>query len=175
MTRPNADIPELAFRAFLRASGLFRSEMEPHFARFGISGAQWGVLRALARAEAQGLPTLRLSDLSRRLLVKPPSVTGIVDRLERLGLLARHPAAADRRGKEVALTRAGHALVARVLEAHPAKIRSVMGGLTAPQQRALYELMEHLSSHLAGAVPPRKTLPTVPRRRAESGLHGVKR
>ena len=167
-----AEMPELAFRAFLRASGLFRHKMEPHFAQFGISGAQWGVLRAVSRANAQGHAAIRLNDLSRRLLIKPPSVTGIVDRLERLGLVERRPAAADGRAKEVALTRAGSDLVARVLEHHPAKIRSIMSGLNAAQQRDLYKLMEHFSAHLEAAEPP---VSTRVRSRTSSSLHGVPR
>ena len=63
--------------------------MQPYFARFGISGAQWGVLRQLHLAEQEGLAGLRQTDLSERLLVRPPSVTGVVDRLERVGYVQR--------------------------------------------------------------------------------------
>ena len=50
--------------------------MQPYFARFGITGSQWGILRTLHRAEREGLPSLRVTDLSDRLLVRPPSITG---------------------------------------------------------------------------------------------------
>jgi hypothetical protein len=43
--------------------GLLRQVMEPYFARFGISGSQWGILRALQGAEAKGEVSLRLTDL----------------------------------------------------------------------------------------------------------------
>src|SRR5262245_55410997 len=79
-----------AFRALLRNFGLVDRIMLPYFARFGISGSQWGVLRQLHRAEQEGLHGLRLTDLSERLLIRPPSVTGVVDRLERAGLVMRN-------------------------------------------------------------------------------------
>src|SRR5215468_1312905 len=102
---------ERSFRQLIRAFGLLERVMQPYFAQFGISGAQWGVLRNLHRAELEGKAGLRLTDLSRRMLIRPPSVTGIVDRLERAGLLARHAAPDDLRAKQVALTERGRDLV----------------------------------------------------------------
>src|SRR3982750_4910037 len=80
------DGAEPAFRALIRTFGLIRRVMEPYFGKFGISGSQWGVLRALNCAAKDGGESLRLSDLSEKLLIQPPSVTGVVDRLERLSL-----------------------------------------------------------------------------------------
>src|SRR5437660_2428318 len=94
---------EGAYRELIHVFGLAERVMQPYFARFGISGSQWGVLRNLHRAEQDGLPELRLSELSDRLLVRPPSVTGIVDRLERAGLVARRDSTTDLRAKHVGL------------------------------------------------------------------------
>src|SRR5437868_3671173 len=81
--------PETAVRALVRTFGLLERVQQPYFARFGISGSQWGVLRALHRAQKENLSSLRLTDLSERLLVRPPSVTGVIDRLQRAGLVVR--------------------------------------------------------------------------------------
>ena len=145
---PPSDQHIAAFRAFVRAQGLFRNVMEPYFARFGISGAQWGVLRSLHRAESEGLEHLRLTDLGRRLLVRPPSVSTLVDRLERVGLVSRLRAADDQRAKEIALTPDGRKLVKRVLRRHPEQIRAVLGGLDRSEVRELHRLMDQISSHL---------------------------
>src|SRR3954464_8308384 len=82
---------EAAFRSLVRTIGLLERVMLPHFARLGVSASQWGVLRTLYRAEANGDRGLLLTDLSERLLVRPPSVTGLVARLERDGLVTRDP------------------------------------------------------------------------------------
>jgi DNA-binding MarR family transcriptional regulator len=148
MDQPASNISEIAFRAFVRTSGLLRNKMAPYFARFGISAAQWGVLRALQRAEGEGFKGLQFNDLGRRLLVKPPSVTSIVDRLERLGLVTREAAVADLRAKRVRLTAQGRTLLRRVLRRHPAQIREVMAGLNQTEQRELGRLMERLAAHL---------------------------
>src|SRR6266849_311717 len=102
---------ENAFRELIRTYGLDERVMQPHFARFGITPSQWGVLRNLHRAEQDGLPSLRLSDLGERLLIRPPSVTGLVDRLERAKLVQRDGSPTDLRTKHVGLTKAGRRLV----------------------------------------------------------------
>src|ERR1043166_4189415 len=89
LARPSAPTADETFRTLLRTLGSLERVMQPYFARHGISGAQWGVLRTLYRAEQAGDAGLRLVDLSERLLIRPPSVTGVVGRLERAGLLSR--------------------------------------------------------------------------------------
>src|SRR5881409_2713776 len=103
-------------RAVVRSFGLLRRDMDPYFAQFGVSASQWGVLRALHRAELEGHDALRLTDLCDRLLVRPPSVTGVVDRLQRIGLIKREPSNEDARAKVVSLTPAGRDLTERVFE-----------------------------------------------------------
>src|SRR5262245_54690788 len=128
-----------ALRSLLRVFGLVQRLMEPYFAAHGISGAQWGVLRNLHRAEAEGLRGLRPSELVVRLLVRPPTITGVVDRLVRAGLVRRTAAVDDQRAKQVSLTSAGRELVRRMLRAHPGKIQEVMCGLAQAEQ---FQLMK---------------------------------
>src|SRR5262245_6896958 len=98
---------EQTFRGLIRTFGLLRRVMKPYFERNGISGSQWGVLRALHKAETEGVAALRLTDLGNRLLVRPPSMTGVVNRLERNGLVRRIASPTDQRSKHVKLTPAG--------------------------------------------------------------------
>ena len=140
---------ERSFRQLIRSFGLVERIMQPYFARFGISGAQWGVLRNLHRAEQEGLSGLRLTDLSQRMLIRPPSVTGIADRLERVGLIVRRASETDGRAKQVALTVKGRQLVVEVLTVHQGQIEQVMGGLSADEQEQLDRLLVQLSEHLA--------------------------
>ena len=155
--RPLSDAPagarpapssEAAFRSLIKTLGLLKRVMEPHFARFGISGSQWSVLRTLHRSEVDGHPALRQTDLGDRLVVRPASVTGVVDRLQRMGLVDRAASAADHRAKIVSLTESGRDLVARVLQHHPAQMRRVLDGLNDPEQTQLQRLLDRLSSHL---------------------------
>jgi len=135
-------------RELIRTFGLLERVMQPYFASFGISGSQWGVLRNLHRALQEGLPGLRLTDLGNRLLITPPSVTGVVDRLERAGLVVRDGSPTDLRAKQVALTREGRRLVERILAVHENQIDSVLGGLDAIERGELQRLLARLGQHL---------------------------
>src|SRR5205823_5102159 len=132
---------EGVFRELIRTIGLLERVQQHYFARFGISGAQWGVLRNLHRAEGEGLAGLRLTDLSERLLVRPPSVTGVVDRLERAGLVVRDGSPTDLRAKRVALTDRGRQLVERVLGVHGGQIETVLGCLSAKERGEFHRLL----------------------------------
>jgi DNA-binding MarR family transcriptional regulator len=148
-TLPTTNRPaEGTFRGLLRVLGLLERVMQPYFAQFGISGSQWGVLRNLYRAEQDGLPGLRLTDLSERLLIRPPSVTGVVDRLQRGGLVVRDGSPFDMRAKQVALTAKGRELVERILAVHGRQIDTVLGVLSPAEQAQLHRLLNLLEHHL---------------------------
>src|SRR3954451_21695804 len=98
---------EKAFREMIRLFGLLEKVMQPYFARFGISVSQWGVLRTLHRVELEGMKWFRLPDLGRRLLIRPPSLTALADRLERVRMVVRDSSPDDLRAKPVPLTDKG--------------------------------------------------------------------
>src|SRR5436190_13908372 len=141
---------EAAFRGFWRAAGLLKRLMEPRFARFGISPAQWGVLRALHRGEHSSHPPPRLTDLSSQLMLRPPSVSGVVDRLERMKLVSKAPLSTDddQRFRRVQLTDDGRRLVRRVLAGHGEWIGHLMAGLTQAEQLEFSGMLEKLAGHL---------------------------
>jgi DNA-binding MarR family transcriptional regulator len=172
--RPTTALTEAAptrvrvFRKLIHAIGLLERVMQPYFAQFGISGAQWGVLRNLYRAEKNGEPGLRLTDLSRRMLIRPPSVTGIADRLEKMRLIVRQASDTDARAKRVALTEEGRRLVERVLTVHDGQMIKVMGGLSSREQEEMERLLDRLGSHLEGLAETREFEPVA---RHENGIH----
>lgn len=151
---------ERAFRDLVRTIGLLERVMHPQFARFGISGSQWAALRSLHRAELEGQDGLRVTDLSDRLLIRPPSVTGVIDRLERIHLVVRDPAPDDLRSRFVRLTDAGRQLVKKVTGVYAIQVERALGGLVPDDQHQLQRLLDRLSAHLQslldesnGAIP----------------------
>jgi DNA-binding MarR family transcriptional regulator len=149
---------ETVLRALARSFGLVRRIMAPHIANFGISVSQWTVLRTLQRAEDEGSVGLRLCDLGARLLVQPPSVTGVVDRLKRMGLLTSTVSSEDQRVREVRLTRSGRERVAQVLVGQPERLARLLAGLSKPEQEELRRLLDLLTKHLEALVDPCETI-----------------
>jgi DNA-binding MarR family transcriptional regulator len=135
-------------RELMRTLGLLVRLQESYFARFGLSGAQWGILRSLQRATQEGRTGLRLTDLSDRLLIRPPSVTGVVDRLERAGLVERKESRIDLRAKQVTLTERGRELVARVAAMHGVWADTVLNEFSADEMSEIRRLLDRFQHHL---------------------------
>ena len=148
-TRPDLNklIPGNPLPAMFRSVGLVQRLLQPEFHKLGISWTQWGVLRTLDKAEEDG-ETLRLSELSERLLIQPPSVTSVVDRLERQGLITRVPSPEDKRARELALTDKAREIVAQVMRDHPPQILEILSCLDESERSELRHLLERLNDHI---------------------------
>ncbi|MFC0866294.1 MarR family winged helix-turn-helix transcriptional regulator [Sphaerimonospora cavernae] len=103
----------------------------PTFAEAGISEVDFETLIRLARSPEQ---RLRMSDLAAQTSLSTSGITRVVDRLEREGLVARHPCASDRRASYAALTEAGAARLEQVLPQHLKDIETWFTGLLSPDQ-----------------------------------------
>jgi MarR family transcriptional regulator, organic hydroperoxide resistance regulator len=137
MHRPDADLPH-AWQLLVKFFFAQRGHLPPEGGAFELSPVQCHVLHLLQ--PEQPLPMGRLAAT---LGCDASNVTGLVDRLERRGLVERQPSDADRRVKVVRLTPAGARLRAHLL-------RRVTGGscalsrLSAADQRALVRILEAL-------------------------------
>jgi DNA-binding MarR family transcriptional regulator len=147
-------VSEAVLHSFLRAWGLLRQAQDPYFARFGISASQWGILRVLQRAELKGETELPLKEVGARLLIQPPSVTGVVDRLERLGFVKRSPSKTDLRVRHLSLTPQGRDRMAQVLGGHAERIQLLFAGLQPQEQETMLSLLRRLEAHLGTLVTP---------------------
>jgi DNA-binding MarR family transcriptional regulator len=91
-----------AIRRLYRAVYLDASKMSR---QFGLTGAQSGVLRSLFAHGA-----ISSAELSRKLYVTPSNITGVIDRLEKKGLVERIRKVGDRRVALITLTEKGNEL-----------------------------------------------------------------
>lgn len=81
-----------------------QQEAKRRLAPFGVTPAQYAVLKVLWEQDAQSAVAL-----GERLTFDSATMTGLVDRLSRDGLVERRPHPDDRRINLVCLTRAGRA------------------------------------------------------------------
>jgi DNA-binding MarR family transcriptional regulator len=92
-------------------------------------------------------PTMQ--QLARLLELDKSSVTGLVDRAERRGLVARVPSAGDKRAVLVRLTDEGRALVSGAGELFAADVTAVLGHLPARDRATLTRLISRLLASYA--------------------------
>jgi DNA-binding MarR family transcriptional regulator len=123
--------------------GLLRMLFGHHRRTFLIAAAQLDLHPAQAGALLQ-LPTpLSMHELAQTLACDSSNVTGLVDRLEARGLVARVPNPDDRRVKHVVLTPAGERLRAELLS-RLSPLRESLECLPAAQQRQLRDLLRRV-------------------------------
>ncbi|MDE0220795.1 MAG: MarR family winged helix-turn-helix transcriptional regulator [Spirochaetaceae bacterium] len=134
-----ADPTVATFRRLLRTTLSMKRAMGAVFAQAGLTGAQF---HTLVRIPDQGIPVTRLAARS---WADPGNASGVVDRLERDGLVERQPAAHDRRVVLVHVTPAGRALMDRLWPQYVDGIHRIMEPLSAEDRERLNELLDRLA------------------------------
>ena len=107
----------------MQLGNLFVRRLGPVFEKAKITPQQWSVVSALA--EESGPVTLVA--LARRLMVTKQNMTGMIARLEQLGLAERNDDPNDLRSSRVQLTRRGRTLVDRLRPAYEEWLDALRG------------------------------------------------
>lgn len=119
-----------------------RDHQAPLFASFGLQPGEFDVLAALRRAGSpHELTPTRLFDAT---MISSGGMTARLDRLERMGLVARRPNPDDRRGVLVSLTDEGRTMIERAFPEHLANQARLTAALTADELSALSALLAKL-------------------------------
>ena len=88
--------------------------------------------------------TPTMNELARFLGLDKSSVTGLVDRAERRGLVARVPSATDRRAVLVSLTDEGRSFVSRAAAAFEADVSALLSRLPPRERETLSRIVSRL-------------------------------
>jgi DNA-binding MarR family transcriptional regulator len=132
----------------LRTADIVWEASRVFFARWDLSPSQFNILNLLD-AHPEGLSQ---SDLGRQLLTHRSNVTGLIDRLEKRGLVRRKEVAGDRRAYRVVLSKAGTGLLHKILPEYYERADDVWGGIPLESILALGATMDHLSANAMSAV-----------------------
>ena len=128
-------------RLLLEAREAVMTHTRPSLRQHGLSDQQWRVLRVLGEHadEVEGVETGRVA---REAYLLGPSLTGVLARMERDGLIQRQRSVQDARRTVVRATAAGLAKVqalSETIEAHYAWMERELG---KTKLTALYELLD---------------------------------
>lgn len=140
---PDVDGIRLCFQALSLASAIDRdcaALLAPH----GLSEGRF-VLLFLLDAAADGLAPAALAQQAG---VSRATVTGLLDGLEREGLVARHADASDRRALCIRLTPRGREVAQAVVARHGRWIAGLFGTLDAAERAQLARLLDKVAARL---------------------------
>lgn len=149
--RPDVDVrPQGVIGRLHRLGAHLAEELSVVYRKHGLGEGDFDVLAALRRA---GAPFERApGELAEHTMVTTGAMTKRVDRLERAGLVSRRASESDGRGRVVALTPVGRALIDRAFSEHMANERRLLDALTEDQAARLESL---LTKWLAAVEEPR--------------------
>ena len=134
-----------ALRTWLKllgTSNLVRKTLQSRLsAGYGVSLSRFDVLANLYRAPEGGV---RLSELSKQLMVSNGNVTQVMTPLVREGLVERTPCAQDARAATARLTEKGKALFEDMAADHAAWVGEIFANLSAEDHKAVANLLDKL-------------------------------
>jgi len=108
------------------------------------SDAQFNIMMILKYSDSP----LTQNDLSRKLLVDKSNITGLIDRMEKMGLLRRNTVAGDRRRYHITLTPKGTKLINELEIAYEENVAKIMSKFSKDECTSLIKLTEKLRQSL---------------------------
>lgn len=139
--RPDLDVsPQGVIGRLHRLAARLTEELVAVYTQFGLGEGEFDVLATLRRA---GAPyELTPGELAATTMVTSGAVTKRVDRLAERGLVTRRVGDHDARGRVIALTPEGLALIDRAFEAHMANEHRLLSGLSDLERTRMAALLE---------------------------------
>lgn len=134
------NVPEQqTYLHIMRTAQTLGGDLSALFDRFGLSGKQYNVLRAIRRGGDTGVTA---SEIASQMTDRHADVTRLVDRLVREGFVTRDTDVSDRRIVRSKLTQGGEALLAEIddplIETH----RAHLGHLSPEEMETIITLMK---------------------------------
>jgi len=126
-----------SWRLVYQTHNLFKQCQDQICAEYGLTGEQYAVLIVLNYAGGSA----RVSDIARWLIRSPNSITMIVDRMLKVGLVKRTRDRADRRVVNVTATSKANAAVAQAHAAVLEFVRKVFQPLSNEDENNLSDLL----------------------------------
>jgi len=145
MTRLPPPIPGTTFvhrnlpRLLLQARESVMAHTRPSLREHGLSDQQWRVLRVLGEHG-----TVETGRVAREAYILGPSLTGVLSRMERDGLIRRSRDAADQRRTVVEATVKGIKMVERLSHTIESHYQWLEGTLGKQKLAQLYKLLDEL-------------------------------
>jgi DNA-binding MarR family transcriptional regulator len=131
----NKSIGFLLSKAYQRAWAIMRSEIET----YDLTPPQFGLLAFLWQQD--GLTQVELSEKGQ---IDRTTIGGLVDRLEKLGLVERRQHPQDRRAYKIHLTESGKGMEGPLSECADRTLKKLTRGLTQHEVSELRRMLEIL-------------------------------
>jgi DNA-binding MarR family transcriptional regulator len=130
----------------LRSSHQLRGILASHFAEFDLTDVRFAVLQRIREAGAAGCSQKQVADF---LLQSESSISTLIERMRRDGLIYRLTPPRDRRRKALMLSDRGRDLLDRSETCHAGRMDKLLSDLSDTDRRRMHELLTRLAARLA--------------------------
>ncbi len=134
--------------------------IDAHFHGRGLSQGRFTVLMLLLDKPGPGSLQLTPAQLAEQSGVTRATMTGLIDTLERDGLVVRRPDPADRRAQLVEMTPLGIDFITAMLPEHFRRVSTLMEPLSESERRTLVKLLGKIAASAADHYPAPSELKT---------------
>jgi DNA-binding MarR family transcriptional regulator len=128
----------------MRTSGCIYRKIGSNLANWGVSPGRMWILMALFK-NPEGLAPSVFAD---HMGVTRGTITGLLDGLERDGLIERSENPADRRMYNIRLTPNGHQTIKEILPSHFRCITKILETLTPDEKETMTQLIEKIRTRV---------------------------
>jgi MarR family transcriptional regulator, 2-MHQ and catechol-resistance regulon repressor len=147
MNQTNRDDIELSLKLFIvlsRAHRKINDSANKSIAEFKLNPTEFAVLELLYHKGNQPL-----QHIGEKILIASGSITYVVDKLEKKGLVVRNPCIADRRVIYAQLTESGNELMKDIFPIHEKFLHEQMSDLSNEEKNFLIHLLKKIGYHEA--------------------------
>ena len=133
---------ERALKLFIvlnRASKVISEEANRLIERYGLNPTEFAVLELLYHKGRQPI-----QKIGQKILLRSGSMTYVVDKLEKKGLLERVFCEEDKRITFMSITEDGRQLIQSIFPTHEKNIQSIMSALSESEQEQAIQLLRKL-------------------------------
>jgi len=130
------EFDEKVIAAILRASETIKKDLDITYKNYGLTVSQYNVLRILNNSK-NGQNTVSVT--SKIMLVSSSNITGVTQRLEKIGLILRKQDPNDERIKVLEITPKGSRILKNIQEEHLSKVSIYLKDFSSQEKRNLFD------------------------------------
>lgn len=133
----NENVSLKAFVVLMKASKSMEERIKRDIKRYGVSTTEFTILEALYHKGQ-----LTVQQICDAVLINSGSMTYVIDKLQKRGLLKRSPCEQDRRVVQVRITDEGKQVMDEIFPKHQAVIEEIFADIELEDKQKLVDLLK---------------------------------
>jgi len=130
------------FVVLTRALAAVRKSIEKEIRTYGLNPTEFAVLELLYNKGEQSA-----QKIGEKVLIASSSITYVVDKLEKKGLILRTPCPEDRRISNVSITDAGRKMMDEIFPVHTQGVQRILEGLDTKEKEEMISQLKKLGMY----------------------------